>query len=629
MTIFKFILPYYYDVVDPLFNFEEDKTSKEYVRDRFTYGAHIWNIFKNDLPIDGILVSISVLKSIKRGWERALKIGIRNFLKLPQELRSKRFEVIGDCGAWQYIDQEEPPYDALEVLEYYQKLKVDYGVSVDHIASYGDAEKRIEITFRNAKKSYEYWKERYKRGEYDFILFGAIQGIEISDYLEVFKKLYNVGYRHVSLGGLARRSTSFICKLFRSLSELLSTHRDLERIHLLGVNPLRIYRCLSKLDFKDVVISVDNATFLRLAWSRSRGNYITPDGGLYTAIRVRPGSIEENKVLKALREYDKGNLSFEHTLEVLKEYVRKNGDSEYLQYYTPLLREKPWRKCGCSVCKGIGIDVVIFRGNDRNRRRGFHNIWVVGQMLRRGRIPQFKIIKEHGFRIEEESPLVKEIIEKLKELDISKVLIITNCTKEKQVDMYSVIRTLKLHGLSIPGLHDLNYEEIYRKTLSMFMKKAEDMYGGSFRYVKKLVNELRSYRIKTDIAIISARYGLITGEDIIIPYDASLKRLKANEIRKWAVKRQVETKLMKILENNYDLIIAILPREYAIAVRNVLSELTKRNNAILIIPSITKIVNYGKALTIRAGSLTGRIRAITALRRAIRKIKEHNLFEFT
>ena len=38
---------------------------------------------------------------------------------------------------------------------------------------------------------------------------------------------------------------------------------------------------------------------------------------------------------------------------------------------------------GCTVCTEIGVEVIIFRGADRNRRRGFHNLAVFSQRLRR------------------------------------------------------------------------------------------------------------------------------------------------------------------------------------------------------------------------------------------------------
>ncbi|WP_336361605.1 queuine tRNA-ribosyltransferase tRNA-guanine transglycosylase [Haladaptatus sp. ZSTT2] len=58
-------------------------------------------------------------------------------------------------------------------------------------------------------------------------------------------------------------------------------------------------------------------------------------------------------------------------------------DSRLLAKYRELLQERPWERCNCNICEGItagdseqrydGIEVAIFRGNNRNRRRGFHN----------------------------------------------------------------------------------------------------------------------------------------------------------------------------------------------------------------------------------------------------------------
>ena len=45
-----------------------------------------------------------------------------------------------------------------------------------------------------------------------------------------------------------------------------------------------------------------------------------------------------------------------------------------------------------SICKEIGMDVIIFRGNNRNRRRGFHNTFVFYKLLSRIRNdPDFKL----------------------------------------------------------------------------------------------------------------------------------------------------------------------------------------------------------------------------------------------
>ena len=45
------------------------------------------------------------------------------------------------------------------------------------------------------------------------------------------------------------------------------------------------------------------------------------------------------------------------------------------------LEARPWEKCDCKICKDIGVEVIIFRGNNRNRRRGFHNLYVYNKHL--------------------------------------------------------------------------------------------------------------------------------------------------------------------------------------------------------------------------------------------------------
>ena len=73
------------------------------------------------------------------------------------------------------------------------------------------------------------------------------------------------------------------------------------------------------------------------------------------------------------------NLSILET--TLKDFFAENYDRVYSAnklrpLYLQVLTDQPWKRCPCSVCKGIGVEVIIFRGNNRNRRRGFHNTYV-------------------------------------------------------------------------------------------------------------------------------------------------------------------------------------------------------------------------------------------------------------
>ncbi|WP_089650003.1 DUF6884 domain-containing protein [Halobacterium hubeiense] len=72
---------------------------------------------------------------------------------------------------------------------------------------------------------------------------------------------------------------------------------------------------------------------------------------------------------------DESNVvsDYDRVWEVVRDYATWIGDDNLLQEYQETLRNRPWEKCDCPICSEHGIEVCIFRGNDRNRRRGFHN----------------------------------------------------------------------------------------------------------------------------------------------------------------------------------------------------------------------------------------------------------------
>lgn len=89
--------------------------------------------------------------------------------------------------------------------------------------------------------------------------------------------------------------------------------------------------------------------------------------------------------MNALFEYDKGALSLEKALDAVLAYERlHSGEKEADKIradYERTLGERPWKQCQCNICQAIGINVIIFRGAERNRRRGFHNIQVLYNRL--------------------------------------------------------------------------------------------------------------------------------------------------------------------------------------------------------------------------------------------------------
>lgn len=86
----------------------------------------------------------------------------------------------------------------------------------------------------------------------------------------------------------------------------------------------------------------------------------------------------EQEALSALREFSAGTRELDPTLEAILEYDKILGEKREVHedLYREVLSERPWEQCGCNICSEIGIDVIVFRGNNRNRRRGFHNTHV-------------------------------------------------------------------------------------------------------------------------------------------------------------------------------------------------------------------------------------------------------------
>lgn len=91
--------------------------------------------------------------------------------------------------------------------------------------------------------------------------------------------------------------------------------------------------------------------------------------------------------MHALFEYDKGAMSLSQTLDAILAYERLHAgekEAEKIRVdYMRTLSDRPWKQCQCNICKAIGINVIIFRGAERNRRRGFHNIQVLYSRLQR------------------------------------------------------------------------------------------------------------------------------------------------------------------------------------------------------------------------------------------------------
>ena len=64
--------------------------------------------------------------------QRLLRDGARKFLRFngPEH---RNLMLMGDCGAFAYVDHPEPAYTPAEVVEFYLDADFTHGVSPDHV----------------------------------------------------------------------------------------------------------------------------------------------------------------------------------------------------------------------------------------------------------------------------------------------------------------------------------------------------------------------------------------------------------------------------------------------------------------------------------------------------------------
>ncbi len=98
--------------------------------------------------------------------------------------------------------------------------------------------------------------------------------------------------------------------------------------------------------------------------------YIEPIATARSTLNRFPRMVE---ILEREESKDGGMNPFERLWFVIQDYAIWIGNNDLLEAYRVTLENKPWEHCECPICTEHGIEVCIFRGNDRNRRRGFHN----------------------------------------------------------------------------------------------------------------------------------------------------------------------------------------------------------------------------------------------------------------
>jgi Queuine tRNA-ribosyltransferase len=211
----QYFIPEWDDRVDPGYDFLADKLTPN--RDPYKDEVYAHEIFAKP-NYDGILVSKVVVESSKAKRQQIEAVGIHEFVRFSGK-------IMGDCGAFGYIKESVPPFNTDEILDYYQTLDFDFGVSIDHLivgpfAEAGVREQRYDLTIQNARE----FLDKHREGHYTFTPIGAVQGWSPETYAAAVKEYVKMGYDYIALGGLVRSQTKEIVEVLKAVSPHLTSN---------------------------------------------------------------------------------------------------------------------------------------------------------------------------------------------------------------------------------------------------------------------------------------------------------------------------------------------------------------------------------------------------------------------
>lgn len=420
----KFIFADSLDYVDPAFDFVADRSPAE--RQPYWDDAYPHEIL-GYAPYDGVLVSRGIIgdhrvkgKYTASQARRFHLVGARKFLRLDRP-EFEHLNIFGDCGAFTYVQEEKPPYTPAEMVEFYEECGFSHGCSVDHIifdfdpkqrgfsGGSEDAKARFEITLENANS----FRREALEIDAAFTPMGVVQGWSPGSMAEAARRLVAMGYSYLAIGGMVPLKSPEIKMCLEAIRDAVPKST---RLHILG---------FAKADDIDSFHGYDIASFdttspLIRAFKDAKQNYYLPGDGLklryFTSIRV-PQAIENPKLqrsvkkgvfraedlvrlealaLNSLRAFDRGEADLEETLHNVLVYNAPLVEgkpyedcrdslaiSRLAQRYHTTLAERPWQQCPCKICREAAVDVIIFRGSNRNKRRGMHNLAVYHSHIER------------------------------------------------------------------------------------------------------------------------------------------------------------------------------------------------------------------------------------------------------
>lgn len=401
----RFFFPDSQDQVDPNFDFVREEHHVHRIRQRDDKYAH--EVLSNR-PFDGLLISKAIVDGIGKGTghynnatrARLYREHARRFFRLHEDHAD--VVIMGDCGAFAYASEESPPVTPGDLIAFYRDTDLDWGVSPDHIpfgfvrkgkpVDPGDVRewnRRIEITIDNAQQ----FLDLHERGQCRFEPIAVAHGWSVESYTASVQRLQAIGYKRIAMGGMVPLRTEDIVETMTSVGSIKLP--DVE-LHLLGVTRPSGMQTFASLG----VTSFDSTSPFRQAFKDDTDNYYFADttyvalkvpqvdGNARLKRRIAAGLVDqreaqrlERRCLDLLRSFDSDDASCADVLDALESYSQLAGLKSRLDEYQRTLTDAPWKKCSCGICEKLGIDVVLFRGSERNKRRGFHNLTIFRQWI--------------------------------------------------------------------------------------------------------------------------------------------------------------------------------------------------------------------------------------------------------
>jgi|GEM_PF-6347224 len=262
--------------------------------------------------------------------------------------------------------------------------------------------RRFELSIQNAVDFIELYTQHNNFG---FKPVATVQGWDVESYTESAKRLAELNYPLIAVGGLVpiASNTDELRRRVEAVSNVFNREKSL---HLFGI------KTVSKADIdffhKLGVYSFDTSSPVFQSFQDQYNNYWTNNHN-YISLRVpqvggsnkinapikkgdvtqREAEQQEATCLQRLRALNHNSTShqLDDAFKALEDYALMWGETIKGRKRNEMkrtLKDRPWLSCPCKACKHFGVEIILFRGSVRNKARGFHNIWQVGEWVRKG-----------------------------------------------------------------------------------------------------------------------------------------------------------------------------------------------------------------------------------------------------